>query len=68
MQDLIDYCKDENLKNVIFVRFPHSKEVKDTKSIEDVKMLVEDNGYDLICLNGFYYYLVATETRKNGLK
>lgn len=51
LQDLIDYCKGENLENVIFVRFPHSKEVKDTKSIEDVKKLVEDNGYDFLDLD-----------------
>lgn len=50
-QGFINYCKSEKLENVLFVRFPHSKEVENKDSVEEIKNIVSDNGYNFLDLD-----------------
>ncbi len=54
LKDLIQYCKDEKLENVLFVRFPHGKEITNQKALDRFQSVVEASGYDFLNLNSAY--------------
>ncbi|MBQ6153713.1 MAG: hypothetical protein IJJ15_08205 [Ruminococcus sp.] len=66
LRDLLQYCKDENLDNVVFGRFPHNVEGVNLKRFQrsnTTKGIVEEYGYDFICfdVNGNDRYDITTD-------
>lgn len=54
LNDLLQYCKSQNLENVLFVRFPHAKEFADPDIPTQIEAVVESYGYDFLNLNDSY--------------
>lgn len=53
LRDLLQYCRDENLKNVVFVRFPHIVVTRTYERFErsnTVGDIVNEYGYDYLNL------------------
>ena len=51
LYDLLDYCKDEQLDNIVFVRFPHLTVQRNHKRIErsnKVGEIIRDYGFDFV--------------------
>lgn len=54
LEDLLEYCKQENVEQVLFVRFPHAREFKKMDAIYEIQGIVESYGYDFLNLNNSY--------------
>ena len=44
--DLLNYCKEQKIENVLFARFPHQKEIANPEVLDEIGKLVEEYGYD----------------------
>lgn len=51
LNDLLTYCKDSGVKNVLFVRFPHGRKLKNPEVMDQIAQTVESYGYDFLNLN-----------------
>lgn len=54
LKDLLEYCKSQNLENVLFVRFPHARKFGNVDVINRIQGLIESYGYDFLNLNESY--------------
>lgn len=66
LRDLLQFCKDENLDNVVFGRFPHNVEGVNLQRFQrsnTTKEIVEEYGYDFVCfdVNGDETYDINTD-------
>ena len=48
MIKFLDYCKDNNVENIIFVRWPHRNKYEVKENYETVTKLIESYGYSFI--------------------
>lgn len=66
LRDLLQYCKDENIDNVVFGRLPHNVEWFNMQRFQrsnTTKDIVEQYGYDFLCfdVNGTDMYDITTD-------
>ena len=66
LRDLLQYCKDENIENVVFGRLPHNVEWFNMQRFQrsnTTKDIVEEYGYDFLCfdVNGSDMYDITTD-------
>ena len=54
MADLLDTCKEEGVENVLFIRFPHGRGVKNPEVLDEAAAFVESYGYQCLNLNNSY--------------
>ncbi len=54
LEDLLQYCQEMELENVLFVRFPHAKKIKNPEVLEEIEELITDYGYDFLNMNESY--------------
>lgn len=51
LKQVLDYCKDNNMDQVLFVRFPDLCKKEDKKSFESAQKLIESYGYTFLNMN-----------------
>ncbi len=54
MEDLLQYCNDMGLENVLFVRFPHAEKISNPQVLDDVETMIAEYGYDYLNMNEKY--------------
>lgn len=54
LNEFIAHCKEMDYDNVLFVRFPHMREIVDQQALSDIETVVTDSGYDFLDLNSTY--------------
>ncbi len=54
LTDLLQYCKDSGLENVLFVRFPHGRKIENPEVMDQLQNLITAYGYDFVNLNDNY--------------
>lgn len=52
--DLLNFCKEKKLKNVLFVRWPHKEVYNYSSEADQIERYVDSYGYDFINLNNSY--------------
>ena len=50
--DFLEYCKKEDLTNIIFTRFPHRNHIEHTYKVARVEEILADYGYPLFNMEG----------------
>lgn len=51
LERFIQTCKDNGYENVLFVRFPHGRKIKNKEAMKEIEKTIEDSGYDFLNLN-----------------
>lgn len=54
LKDLLQYCKDQGVEKVLFVRCPHGKKFVEKKKIKKIRKIIESYGYDFVNFNDCY--------------
>lgn len=54
LNDLLTYCKDNGVKHVLFVRFPHGRTFENPQVMDQIAQTIESYGYDFLNLNDNY--------------
>lgn len=54
LEELLQYCRDQNLSNVLFVAAPHQSQSSDPEVLEEIGSVVEHAGYDYLNLDKQY--------------
>lgn len=54
LYDFIDKCKEYGIENVLFVRIPHARTIKDKDAVTKIENIVTAAGYDFIDYNEDY--------------
>lgn len=54
LEDLLKYCNQQGVENVLFVRFPHGGKIGKMQVIDKIQNIVESYGYDFLNLNSSY--------------
>lgn len=49
--ELLDFCKEKGLKNVLFVCFPHQAVQSDSSALSEIGDLITEQGYDYLNLD-----------------
>lgn len=52
--ELLNYCRDEKMKNVLFIRAPHCIKNENPKATNDIKKLIESYGYRFVDFEKVY--------------
>ena len=52
--DFLDYCKSNNINNIVFARYPHGREIKNVDDNNKLKCLINKYGYEYLDLNSCY--------------
>ena len=52
--ELLNYCRDEKMKNVLFIRAPHCIKNENPKATNDIKKLIESYGYRFVDFENAY--------------
>lgn len=65
-EELLTFCNDQGIENVLFVRFPHMKKISNSRAFDEIRKMVEEHGYTFInfetqrgqmdILSGEYFY------------
>lgn len=48
LTELLEFCREKNLKNVLFFRAPHCVENQNPQAIKDIEKLIGDYGYRFV--------------------
>ena len=62
LEELLQYCKDQNLQNVLFVAAPHQSQPSDPAVLEEIGSVVENAGYDYLNLDKQYTAMGIDQT------
>lgn len=54
LKDLIAFCKEKEVENVLFVNMPHQGSASNPKVFTEIKEIVEESGYDYLNLDKGY--------------
>lgn len=50
LDEFLAFCKEENLDNIVFIRFPHKKEALQSSVVEQIESRVLESGYSFLNL------------------
>lgn len=48
LRELLQYCKDQKLENVLFVRWPHNNQYETPETYEKAEAVIREYGYDFV--------------------
>lgn len=51
LKQLLQFCKNQELKNVLFVRLPHERAFSNPKKMEEIETIIQQYGYNTLNLN-----------------
>ncbi len=54
LHELLEYCRQEQLENVLFIRFPHCLTPDDPEVFDQIRSAVEEYGYDFLNLESAF--------------
>lgn len=51
LRELLQTCKNRNVENVLFVRFPHERTLNNPEQMNKITSIIQEYGYDILNLN-----------------
>ena len=64
MVELLEYCRESGLKNVLFYRAPHCVKSENPEASEEIKKLIESYGYSFVNFENAYD-AIGLDTQKD---